>query len=64
MHSNIPSDMYLSFTKLVPRILTSGMPSSNHSDTRNDTPSLEPISSSSLEESETLNVLLSHRTIF
>ena len=50
VHSNIPSEIYSPLTKLFPIILPSGMPSPSHSDNLNDTPSLEPGSSSLLEE--------------
>ena len=50
LHSNIPSDIYPLLPKLVPRMLSTVIPSSAHSCTQNDTPSLEPISPSSLEE--------------
>ena len=49
VHSNIPSVIYSSLPELVPKMLLSGMPSSSHSDTLNDTPSLEPSSYSSFD---------------
>ena len=50
VHSNIPSMIYLSLTKLMPILLLSIIPSSDHSDKGNNTSSLEPSFSSSLEE--------------
>ena len=46
--SNMPCDIYYSLPKLVPRMLPSGITSSAKSDTKNDTLSLEPSSSSTL----------------
>ena len=50
VHSNILSDIYSPLTKLLPIILPSGMPSSAHYNTLNDTTFLEPGSYSCLEE--------------
>ena len=44
-------------------MLLSGIPSPYHSDTQNTIPYLEPIYSSSLEESTTPNVMILHRPI-
>ena len=49
IHSNIPSEIYSSLPKLVPRLLPAGMLSSDYWYAQNYTPSLEPGSSSSLE---------------
>ena len=40
VHSNIQNKIYPSFPKWVPRILPSGIPLSDYSDTENDRPSL------------------------
>ena len=50
VHSNIPGEIYSSLTIFVLIMLPSGMSSSAHSDTLNATLSLEPSSSSYLEE--------------
>ena len=50
VHSNIPSEIHSSLNKLLPTMLPLGITSSAHYDTLNDTLSLEPSSSSHLEE--------------
>ena len=62
--SDIPSKIYSSSPKSFPIILPSGTPSSDNPHTQKYVTYLEPSSSSILEESETLNVLLLHWPIF